>query len=852
MYTAIKVLEKMRLPNDILLRELHNNTLLITPNNRLSQQLLKNFADKYLHTSSIAKPICLPYQNFLQYLYKELQHHNPYIEHPILLTSAQESYLWKKIAEDSNLTNTNQSFLKQIQEAWNRCRLWQIDIKHADFDKTWQGKISQDLQIKFQEYLEKHNAITQANLIDYLIKFPIVSHKKIIWACFDDYTPAQLSLQNHLQNHANEICHYDLDDIKNNSHKYTANDINDEYLTMSIWLEERLNAGDNNVAIVMPNIETHGDYLTNFLQKKLPDEHINISLGKSLTDYLLISHALLFISLENNISNCDARIILNSPYIAGSQTEFIKRAELLQNSKIFKQPNIKIQDLAQECKKIAPKLADALDGISAYPKLATPAEWVLLFQARLHDLGFPGEYGLSSEAYQCLNRLQNLFAEFVKFAIITKTMQKSAALEALYFLAKQSIFQPKQSPSKISILGLLEASGCTFDSIWITNLTDKCMPSDTNFSAFIPIEIQKNFKMPHSSNQRELKFAKQQLTRLKNSCKNIIFSYPSFIDDIPMLPSPLLLDIDPLPKINTNPILKQTKLESYTQNYLISTENLTDLPGGTSLLANQAKCPFMAFAKNRLFALPENSVDNWPNNLERGQILHKILEEFWNQVNNQQQLAALSDTEVNDLIYNLTKQVINTNKPKIDSPLHTLITDGEVKRYNNLVKEALKWELARPHFEIIATEKSYTFELNKLNFKIRIDRLDKSNLEHASNIIIDYKSRMPTSKPWDEDRPLEPQLLLYALLDDSVDCILYLELKNGHVSASGISKFALDIPGVKEVKGNDWEASKERWHKQLSSLVTEFSEGVCIPNPAKASICQTCDLQNLCRMYFGS
>lgn len=835
----------MQLQNDILLQELHNNALVITPNNRLSQQLLKNFADKYLDASSIAKPTCLPYQNFLQHLYKILQHQNPYIEHPVLLTTAQESYLWQKICEKSNLNNTNNNFLKQIQEAWNRCRLWQVDIKHTDFDKTWQAKISKDLQIQFQEYLNDKNLITQANLIDYLTKFSILSYKKIIWACFDDYTPAQLSLQNHLQNHANEICHYDLDSLSIIPYKYQARDINDEYLTLAFWLEERLNAGDNNIAVVMPNIETHGDYLANILQKKLPNEHINISLGKALADYLLVSHALRFIFIEDNIDNCDARMILNSPYIAGSQTELIKRAELLQNLKILKQRNIKIQDLAQECKKLAPKLADVLSGISAYPKIASPSEWVILFQKRLHTLGFPGEYSLSSEAYQCLNRLQSLFAEFTKFAIISETMQKTEALETLYFLASQSIFQPKQSPSKISILGLLEASGCAFDSIWVTNLTDKCMPSDTSFSAFIPIEMQKNLKMPHSSHTRELQFAKQQINRLQNSCSHIVFSYPSFIDDIPMLPSPLLLNIKPLPKIDNLFIPNATKLVSYTQNYVIPAENLKNLQGGTSLLANQAKCPFMAFAKNRLFAIPENSVNNWPNNLERGQILHKILEEFWNQINNRQKLASLSDDEINDLIYNLSQQVINANKPRLDSELHSLITHGEIKRYNSLVKSALQWELSRPNFEIVATEKSYTLELNEINFKIRIDRLDKSNQD--TKIIIDYKSRMPTSKPWDEDRPLEPQLLLYALLDDSVDCVLYLELKNGRVSASGISKFALDIPGVKEIKGDDWQSSKAIWHKQLSSLVTEFSEGICMPNPAKTSICQNCDLQDLCR-----
>ncbi len=107
---------------------------------------------------------------------------------------------------------------------------------------------------------------------------------------------------------------------------------------------------------------------------------------------------------------------------------------------------------------------------------------------------------------------------------------------------------------------------------------------------------------------------------------------------------------------------------------------------------------------------------------------------------------------------------------------------------------------------------------------------------------------MPDRKPWDEDRPLEPQLLLYALLDDTISCILYLEFKNGHVEASGISATLQDIPGVNQIKDDSWQDCKAKWHKQLSALAAEFIQGECMPNPAKSSICQTCDLQNLCRI----
>lgn len=834
---------------DILLKALHEGALVITPNNRLSKQLLKSFADKYIYTdSSLAKPLCMPYQNFLQYLYKEIQHHTPYIEHPVLLNNTQESYLWIKIFEKFNLPNINRNLIKQIQEAWMRCRLWQVDINDLSFLDTFQGKISQDLQKEFQKYLQKNNVITQANLINHIVKYPTINNKKIIWACFDDYTPAQILLQNHLQKNINTILHYDLQNTQATSLKYRADDIHNEYSAMLTWIISRLNAGDNNIAIVMPNIETHGKYVANLIQKKLPKEPINISLGQSLSKYLLVAHALSFIFLEDKINNCDARLILNSPYLGGSQTEFIRRAELLQNLKILKFNTIKIKELADECHKIAPQLTELLSGIKAYPNEASPHEWARLFQERLHDLGFPGEYGLSSETYQCFKRLQNLFSEFIKISIICQKMPKKEAFDTLYFIAQENIFQPKQEQSKISILGLLEASGCIFDSIWVTNLTDKCLPGGTNFSAFIPIQMQKNLNMPHSSHDRELQFAKQQIIRLQSSCKNIIFSYPSFIDDIPMLPSPLLQDIKEISKFTHNLQTRQSKLAHYVQEYIIPVQTNNDLSGGTSLLANQAKCPFMAFAKNRLYAIPANPVDNWPNNLERGQILHKVLEEFWNKIINKQTLSMLTNEELDDLINKLCQKIINTNQPKIDTALHNLITDGELKRYNKLVKESLKWEMSRPNFKVIATEKTYTFNLDGITFNIRVDRLDESYSENSSKIIIDYKSTMPASKPWDEDRPLEPQLLLYALLDDTVNCILYLELKNGHVEANGVSAFLNETPGIKTIK--DWQNAKITWRNQLTSLANEFKKGECSPNPAKASICQTCDLQSLCRFCY--
>lgn len=831
-----------------LLQAMANNAIVITPNNRLSAQLLNDFAAKHLNLNqAVAKPVCLPYQSFLQYLLQKLQHASPEIKHPLLLTGAQERYLWQKI-----ITNhANLSIVPHIQEAWNRCRTWQVDINAPEFHSTSQCQLSQQLQIKFKDYLDKHNLITQASLVNYLLK-PLPVHKQtIIFACFDDYTPSQLLLQEHLTSLENEIHHFDLQETRAEYQQYIAKDSPDEKQALLTWLREKVQSNTDNIAIVMPNIAEQGQELVRLIKKQLPDVRLNISLGESLDTFLIISHALRWITLnENLIPQSDVRLLLNSPFIGGSQSEFTKRIELAQSSKLLSKRNILTQDFIQECQKTAPILSNILKNTSKYPDSATPATWSKIFTKRLSEFGFPGDYPLSSTGYQCLQRLHDVFAEFKSLALLDKYMSKEQALSTCSDLIQQSIFQPQNTAAQVNILGLLEASGCTFSSIWVNNLTDKCLPGKTNFSAFIPIELQKNLCMPHATNSRELQFAKQQLQRLKSSCNEIVFSYPSFIDDIPMLGSPLL---HAMPKANfsiANSKPDDTcKLVTYNENYKHSVTDPSTIKGGTSLLANQAKCPFKAFAKHRLYAITRDDIFDWPNNLERGQMLHQILEIFWERTNNQSQLKTLSSENLTKIIQEIINEIVNSDKQSQIAEIDTIIASGEIERLTKLVTNAITWELSRPDFKINAIEKSYKIKLGEIDFNIRIDRIDTLIGSSAEQVVIDYKSNIPSSKPWKDERPLEPQLLIYALLEPSISCIMYLELKNSQVNAHGISATDLHINGIKPIKTTeDWASLKELWQHQLTELANEFCAGDCQPQPSKASICQTCDLQDLCKV----
>ncbi len=71
---------------------------------------------------------------------------------------------------------------------------------------------------------------------------------------------------------------------------------------------------------------------------------------------------------------------------------------------------------------------------------------------------------------------QEAFDELMQLAVLDAHLTQVEALEALQHLVNQTIFQAQKTTAPIQISGLLEASGCEFDSLWIMGLTDQCLP----------------------------------------------------------------------------------------------------------------------------------------------------------------------------------------------------------------------------------------------------------------------------------------------------------------------------------------------------------------------------------------
>lgn len=836
------------------IQAMQDGATIVTPNNRLAEQLLARYITED-GRRTLKKPTCLPYQAFLQHVFERFCLQHPHDKHPVLLNDAQLRTVWRHVLTPDENSQHHQKLLNAVLSAWTVCNDWQISLPHPDFELTEQTQQFEIWRARGETRLKQVHALAKQQLVSYLIKnIKNTPFKCIHWVCFDDYTPLQQAFQAHLRSLGVEQHHDDfIGESTGGSSQATyqciTRDKQDEYAHMLHFVREKLNNNATHIGLVVPDLNQDAPNLMRYFKRHLPEDVFNISLGKPLTEYPLVAHALQWISLNQiELSQHQAQLLLSSPHLVAAQSEFLARASCFNHISILQEQRIPWVRFKHEIQTSAPALAEALQALTRYPTKETPLAWARLFYQRLTQLGFPGEAGLTSAQYQCLQRLIALMDDFVALSVVTPTMCAKEALRALHDLAKNTIFQPEKSDAPVQILGLLEASGCTFDAVWMSGVTDQTLPTRTRLSAFIPIALQRELDMPYANASREQRLAEKRITRLQLASQEQVFSYPALVGDIPALPSPLILNYPELPQASTpKPITHTTKLLTEPEPYIYPfTEDDTRI-GGTARLAEQALCPFRAFAAHRLKATTPPEPTEGPDAMLRGQVIHHILELLWKKLKTQHALIACRQTELEALIDTAIQTAlapIRTHKPTSFPELMQTVEHARLKR---LVHACLTWDKARPAFDVEAIEQNYHLTLGELEFRVRVDRIDR--LHTGDKWVLDYKSRLPSPLPWHEERPEFPQLLLYALLDDTIRGLLFVELKHGQTACRGFAENTADIQGIKTIKTDEsWSTYQHTWHQRLLTLAHEYQTGHSVPRPPKKSTCQTCNFQPLCRI----
>jgi len=283
---------------------------------------------------------------------------------------------------------------------------------------------------------------------------------------------------------------------------------------------------------------------------------------------------------------------------------------------------------------------------------------------------------------------------------------------------------------------------------------------------------------------------------------------------------------------------------------------------GSHIVELQSRCAFRAQAELRLHATAPESPSIGISPLDRGKLIHRVLQDVWNRLGNSDKLhAALQNESALRLQIQQTTDRAAQSLLAPVSPHQQRLLRIEIDETVILVLMLLKYESQREPFIVVRREERETFEVNGLQLKIQPDRLDQ--LQDGSLLLIDYKT---SDNYWAKDwldlnavgRPRAPQLPLYALAHSEKLCgIAYAILAPGIAElrgladrddiASGIKDYSKRKPKFKMPQVDDWSQLQKHWQEVIHELAVQFKQGTAIVDPLPGE-CQYCPLTSLCRV----
>jgi probable DNA repair protein len=846
-----------------------DQTSILTPNRRLAASLHKRYQMERLEENLTCwqTPDILPASTWLQRLWTDYISHSTH-QNPLLLNPTQEQFLWEKII----LFNKANDRLLQIREAatlaksaWSLLKQWQIDFEQPIFQSTEDYQALQQWARQFQQWCQEKNWIDAASLpdkIQVLIQNDsILLPKKIILCGFTEYSPQFKHLLSICAAKGTEILSQSAAEQNADCYRIGLEDEAEEILSLARFAKSIYSSEPNaTVACVIPNLDKIRDRVRQILTDVFVDtEAFNISAGKSLLDYPVIFTAIQLLQLNAHaISRETFSYLLCSPFLGEAEKERIKRANLDRELRVNNLTTIHLTSsmdmLAKSCPALAKRLTGYFDYLTNLTETLPYASWANIISDILQQLAWPGERSLNSEEYQTIDAWLSLLTEFASLDYVAKPATLTEAVYILKNMANNSIFQAKTPEARIQVLGVLEAAGSPFDYIWVAGLDDMAWPPQPKPNPFIPKKLQRSLHMPHATAERELSFCTLLMQQFKQCANQVIFSHAFSSDELELQASSLIKSLS-----ETN--LEKLSLTTYqTPSERIfavkKIETLIDdqappllesnIRGGVNVIKQQALCPFKAFAEWRLHA---HALENPLPGLrpkDRGTLLHKVLELLWMQLKDQASLLNKTNSELQELIDSCIDETLAISLKSMHVRKHYL--NLEKQRLQRLVREWLEMEKQRPPFKILATETKTELQINTVKLSTRIDRVDE--LPNGQKLIIDYKTGKHNEiSSWLGDRPDEPQLPLYALLDiNNTTGIAFAQLASGLMSFKGLSQYELDIKGIQITAS--WQEQLNEWKIVLAKLCDDYFAGNAIIDPKEpGETCQWCLLKPLCRIH---
>ena len=837
-------------------------------------------------------PDILPWAVWLQKLWEEAVISGGAPAPELLLTSQQEQRVWEDIITESVAEQPLQQVagtVRRTQEAWQLMQSWLLPLDDVVFRHNSDSAAFLEWASKFEAKCTKKGWLPIARLPDDLQHSvqagKLAAPTELVLIGFDEFTPQQQSLLQTLVEAGCAVHWMQLAEKESLTARIGCVDVRQEAATMARWVRQRLDENPGTeIGVVVPELAAQRNIVVQAFDEILVPHALqpgsqsiarpyNISLGPPLSAYPIIHTALRLLGLlRPTISLEDVGDLLRSPFIAGWEQEASARALLDGRLRETGELHISVRTLryyasqtnkSYSCPVLAGNLDAWVKAARDCPRTDSPGQWSERFAGLLKAIGWASGRPLSSEEYQATEAWRELLGSFSALERVTEPMAVSAAVAQLRHMAGERTFQPQTGAVPVQVLGMLEASGLQFDHLWIMGLHDGAWPVSPRPNPFIPLNMQRDAGLPHSSEERELHVSRAITRRMLTSASEVVMSFPQRSGDEELRPSPLITDLSivkpealRLWPASTwkEDVHRSAKLTTLEEDPAPPLEN-EEVSGGSAVFKLQAACPFRAFAELRLGARALRQADIGLDAMARGSLMHRVLEKVWQALDSHEQLIRMDAAQLEALVDAIVADAIGEIANRYPQTFTRRFRELEAERLRQQVLEWLELEKQRVPFRVVEKEEKHEATAGGVRVQLKIDRIDK--LDDGRQVVIDYKTGEVKPSQWFGERPDEPQLPLYSMaVSGDIAGVLFAQVKAGGMAFKGIAENEGLVPGVRTYESlkqtreaNSWSEVLRDWRATMEGLGEAFRRGEASVDPKQyPATCTYCELKPLCRI----